>query len=271
MIKKTLGTLFSPITKLIGGIGKAMIGGAKVGIKAAALPLTAGLGAMNFLTSGKRMKEYGKFYKEYYTKGGLMNALHGYWDAEQADYDEEAAATGTRAKKVGFFDKASDFLSAITGNGVIADAAREGYNKAQTDGGQNTFNWRNVTRERRELKQNRRDRHKAERQWNDISKLSRRIGNRDLGGREVTLTDSMFEKYKKKYTKLGIDSSLINTNDDLMELIYHPEKFRKRAAGDSGENGMMQALKAFRLSPEELEAMKETKQYQTNVEKYLKG
>ena len=81
----------------------------------------------------------------------------------------------------------------------------------------------------------------------------------------------MFEKYKKKYTKLGIDSSLINTNDDLMELIYHPEKFRKRAAGDSGENGMMQALKAFRLSPEELEAMKETKQYQTNVEKYLKG
>lgn len=271
MIKNTLGKLFSPITKLIGGIGKAMIGGAKVGIKAAALPLTAGLGAMNFLTSGKRMKEYGKFYKEYYTKGGLMNALHGYWDAEQADYDEEAAATGKRAKKVGFFDKASDFLSAITGNGVIADAAREGYNKAQTDGGQNTFNWRNVTRERRELKQNRRDRHKAERQWNDISKLSRRIGNRDLGGREVTLTDSIFEKYKKKYTKLGIDSSLINTNDDLMELIYHPEKFRKRAAGDSGENGMMQALKAFRLSPEELEAMKETKQYQTNVEKYLKG
>ena len=271
MIKNTLGKLFSPITKLIGGIGKAMIGGAKVGIKAAALPLTAGLGAMNFLTSGKRMKEYGKFYKEYYTKGGLMNALHGYWDAEQADYDEEAAATGKRAKKVGFFDKASDFLSAITGNGVIADAAREGYNKAQTDGGQNTFNWRNVTKERRELKQNRRDRHKAERQWNDISKLSRRIGNRDLGGREVTLTDSIFEKYKKKYTKLGIDSSLINTNDDLMELIYHPEKFRKRAAGDSGENGMMQALKAFRLSPEELEAMKETKQYQTNVEKYLKG
>ena len=271
MIKNTLGKLFSPITKLIGGIGKAMIGGAKVGIKAAALPLTAGLGVMNFLTSGKRMKEYGKFYKEYYTKGGLMNALHGYWDAEQADYDEEAAATGKRAKKVGFFDKASDFLSAITGNGVIADAARKGYNKAQTDGNHNTFNWRNVTRERRELKQNQRNRHKAERQWNDIGKLSRRIGNRDLGGREVTLTDSMFEKYKKKYTKLGIDSSLINTNDDLMELIYHPEKFRKRAAGDSGENGMMQALKAFRLSPEELEAMKETKQYQTNVEKYLKG
>lgn len=271
MIKNTLGKLFSPITKLIGGIGKAMIGGAKVGIKAAALPLTAGLGVMNFLTSGKRMKEYGKFYKEYYTKGGLMNALHGYWDAEQADYDEEAAATGKRAKKVGFFDKASDFLSAITGNGVIADAARKGYNKAQTDGNHNTFNWRNVTRERRELKQNQRNRHKAERQWNDIGKLSRRIGNRDLGGREVTLTDSMFEKYKKKYTKLGIDSSLINTNDDLMELIYHPEKFRKRAAGDSGENGMMQALKAFRLSPEELESMKETKQYQTNVEKYLKG
>ena len=271
MIKNTLGKLFSPITKLIGGIGKAMIGGAKVGIKAAALPLTAGLGAMNFLTSGKRMKEYGKFYKEYYTQGGLMKALNGYWDAQQTDYDEEAAATGKRAKKVGFFDKASDFLSAITGNGVIADAAREGYNKSMTDGGQNTLNWRNVTRERRELKQNRRDRHKAERQWNDIGKLSRRIGNRDLGGREVTLTDSMFEKYKKKYTKLGIDASLINTNDDLMELIYHPEKFRKRAAGDSGENGMMQALKAFRLPPEQLEAMKETKQFQTNVEKYLKG
>ena len=269
MLKKTMSALFSPITKLIGGIGKAMIGGAKVGIKAAALPLTGGLSVMNFLTSGKRMKEYGKFYKDYYTQGGMMKNLKEYWAAQQEDYDEEAAATGKRAKHVGLLDKASDFLSAITGQGEIADHARKGYNESMTAGNQNSLGWRSVFQERKKLKSDRRERLKAERQWKDIGKLSRSIGNRDLGGREVTLSDSRFEKYKKKFTKLGIDASLINTNDDLMELIYHPEKFRARAAGDTGRNGMLQALKEFRLSPEEVKAMEETSKYQTHTTEVL--
>ena len=269
MMKKTLSTLFSPITKLIGNIGKAMIGGAKVGLQVAAMPLTGGLSVMNFLTSGKRMKENAKFYKEYYTQGGLMKNLRGYWDAEQADYDEEAAATGKKAKKVGFFDKASDFLSAITGNGAIADAARKGYNNAQTDGGKNTFNWRNAIQERKELKSNRKARHDSERKWNEISKLSRNIANRDLHGRNVTLTDSMYKKYRDKFIKLGIDPSLINSNDDLMQLIYNPQKFRANAASGTSQNEFMAALQKYRITPEEEAAMKETAKYQTNVQAKL--
>lgn len=269
MLKKTISALFSPITKLIGGIGKALIGGAKVTAKVAALPLTGGLSIMNFLSSGKRMKEYGKFYKDYYTQGGMMNNLKEYWAAQQKDYDEEAAATGKRAKHVGLLDKASDFLSAITGQGEIADHARKGYNESMTAGNQNSLNWRDTFQERRKLKADRLERRKAEKQWNDIGKLSRSIGNRDLGGREVTLSDSRFEKYKKKFTNLGVDASLINTNDDLMELIYHPEKFRARAAGDTGRNGMLQALKDFRLSPEEIAAMEETSKYQSHTTEVL--
>mgnify|MGYP002672074852 CR=1 FL=1 len=269
MMKKTLSTLFSPITKLIGNIGKAMIGGAKVGLQVAAMPLTAGLSAMNFLTSGKRMKENAKFYKEYYTQGGLMKNLKGYWDAEQADYDEEAAATGKKAKRVGFFDKASDFLSALTGNGVVADAARKGYNNAQTDGGQNSLDWRSVFRERKELKANRRARHDSERKWNEISKLGRNIANRDLHGRNVTLTDSMYKKYRDKFVKLGIDPSLINSNDDLMQLIYNPQKFRANAASGTSQNEFMAALQKYRITPEEEAAMKETAKYQTNVQAKL--
>lgn len=269
MMKKTLSTLFSPITKLIGNIGKAMIGGAKVGLQVAAMPLTAGLSAMNFLTSGKRMKENAKFYKEYYTQGGLMKNLKGYWDAEQADYDEEAAATGKKAKRVGFFDKASDFLSALTGNGVVADAARKGYNNAQTDDGQNSLDWRSVFRERKELKANRRARHDSERKWNEISKLGRNIANRDLHGRNVTLTDSMYKKYRDKFVKLGIDPSLINSNDDLMQLIYNPQKFRANAASGTSQNEFMAALQKYRITPEEEAAMKETAKYQTNVQAKL--
>lgn len=269
MMKKTLSTLFSPITKLIGNIGKAMIGGAKVVLQVAAMPLTAGLSAMNFLTSGKRMKENAKFYKEYYTQGGLMKNLKGYWDAEQADYDEEAAATGKKAKRVGFFDKASDFLSALTGNGVVADAARKGYNNAQTDGGQNSLDWRSVFRERKELKANRRARHDSERKWNEISKLGRNIANRDLHGRNVTLTDSMYKKYRDKFVKLGIDPSLINSNDDLMQLIYNPQKFRANAASGTSQNEFMAALQKYRITPEEEAAMKETAKYQTNVQAKL--
>lgn len=278
MIKKTLSALFSPITKLIGGIGKALLGGAKVTAKVAALPLTTGLSAMNLLTSGKRRKEYGKFYKSYYT-GGMMDTLKGYWDAKQQDYDEEAAEynaeadkTGKKhkkAKKVGFFDKASDFLSAITGNGMIADAARSGWNETAGELNQNSMNWRNVFREKKELRTNRNERHKAERQWEKIRKLSQKIGNKDLHGREVTLNDKMFEKYKEKFVKAGVDASLINTNDDLMKLIYDPRAFRKQAAGDTGRDGMLQALKAFRLTPEEIAERERTAQFQDNVTSYL--
>lgn len=279
MMKKTISTLFSPITKLIGGIGKALLGGAKVGAKVATMPLTMGLSAMNMLTSKKRRKEYGKFYKAYYTEGGMMTELNRYWKAKQDDYDEEAAdynaeadKTGKahkRAKTVGIFEKASDFLSAMTGNGEIADAARSGWNETAGAFGQNTFNWRNAFREKKELKANRKERHKAEKQWAKISKLSREIGNKDLHGREVTLTDSMFEKYKDKFVKAGIDPSLIKTNDDLMKLIYDPRGFRNQAAGDSGRDGMLQALKAFRLTPEEIEDRKRTEEYRDNVTKVL--
>lgn len=265
MIKKTLSTLFSPITKLIGGIGKAMIGGAKVGLKAATLPLTAGLGAMEFLTSGKRMKEYGKFYKAYYTKGNILGNLKEYWNAEQEDYDAEAEATGKKAKKVSIFDKASDFLSAITGNGVIGDTAREAYNKAHGEAGLNSLNWRSVHQERKELRKNRIKRLDAEKKWKAISKLGQSIANRDLQGREVSLSDAKYKKYRDKFINLGIDPSLINSNEDLMQLIYNPQKFRANAAKGTDQNEFMNALKAYRITPEEEAAMKETAKYQDHM------
>lgn len=280
MIKKTLSALFSPITKLIGGIGKAMIGGAKVGIKAAALPLTAGLSVMNLLTSGKRFKENWKFTKAYYGKGNISQLLAGYWDAKQNDYNQEAedynndpknaGKSKKKAKKVGIFEKASDFLSAITGTGELADAAREGWIEGKDEDNRNHFDWRHVGKERRDMRKAAIKRHDAEKQWQKIGKLSRSIGNKDLNGREVTLTESRFKKYKDKFVDAGIDASLINTNEDLMELIYHPEKFRKRAAGDTEQSGLMQALHDYRLTPEELKAMDETKKYQENVDAHFK-
>lgn len=280
MIKKTLSALFSPITKLIGGIGRAMIGGAKVGIKAAALPLTAGLSVMNLLTSGKRFKENWKFTKAYYGKGNISQLLAGYWDAKQNDYNQEAedynndpknaGKAKKKAKKVGFFEKTSDFLSAITGTGELADAAREGWIEGKDEDNRNHFDWRHVGKERRDMRKAASKRHDAEKQWQKIGKLSRSIGNKDLNGREVVLNESRFKKYKDKFVNAGIDASLINTNDDLMELIYHPEKFRKRAAGDTEQSGLMQALRDYRLTPEELKAMNETKKYQANVEANFK-
>lgn len=278
MMKKTISTLFSPITKLIGGIGKAMISSAKVGIKAAALPLTGGLSLMNLLTSGKRFKENSKFYKSYY-KHGMMESLHGYWDAKQADYDQDAAEynaeadkTGKKhkaAKKVTFMDKVSDTLSAITGRGEIADAARKGWNAGADEFNQDSMGWREAIQEKKQVKRDRKERHKAEAQWNDIRKLSRKIGNRDLHGREVELTDAMLEKYKKKYNKLGLDTSLINNSSDLMKLIYHTDDFRKDAAGDTGRNGMLQALKDFRLTPEEIAERERENKYRDNVTGFL--
>lgn len=279
ILEKTVHTLFSPVTKLIGVIGKTLIGGAKVGLQAMAMPITGALGAVNFLTMGKRRSEYIKFYKNYYREGGMKEGLHKLWDAKQADYDQEAKEYNEEAKKNGkplkaakkvtFWDRMSDRIGALTGRGEFADAAREAYNMEMESGGKNHFDWRSVPAERRQLNQDRKNRHKAENVWIKANKLSQNIANKDLKGRKMNLTPRMYDYYRKKYVSMGIDPDMIQNNDDLMQLIYDPSKFRARAAGDSGRDGMLQALKNFKLPPEELAQMEHTEKYQEHTTKAL--
>lgn len=246
----TIKTLFSPVTKLVGVIGKGAMNVMRIGTQAALAPVQMGLGALNLLTMGKRRKEYMQFYKQYYAKGNINKNLNEYWDAQEAD-----------GNKVGFLGRFADRMSAYMGRGPIADAAREGYNEEMEAAGKNHLNWRSVPGERRELKEQRKQRRESFKKWQRIDKLRKSIGTKDLEGEEAELTPAMFERYRKKFVDLGIDESLLQNNDDLMQLIYHKSDFRKRAAGDSGQLGESMALKQFRTAlQEEMKADEQLKQ-----------
>lgn len=260
MIRSTLGKLFSPITKIIGKIGSSMISGAKVGLQVAAAPLAMGLQGLNVLTMGKRRKDYKDYRKAYLAQeeaGGMNNRLIQYWDAKRQD-----------GQKVGFFDKISDTIDAYMGRGEIAESFRKGYVQEKTEQGQNNLGWLTVKDEKKQLRIDRRQKNKAFKQWEKVDQYGRKLAN-EFGGREVELTPAMFEKYKKKFVGLGVNADQINDSSDIMDLIYRPSQFKKKAAGDSGRLGELEALSKFRLTDEEKAHMATTEKYQTNVEKLL--
>ena len=260
MIRSTLGKLFSPITKIIGKIGSSMISGAKVGLQVAAAPLAMGLQGLNVLTMGKRRKDYKDYRKAYLAQeeaGGMKNRLIQYWDAKRQD-----------GQKVGFFDKISDTIDAYMGRGEIAESFRKGYVQEKTEQGQNNLGWLTAKDEKKQLRIDRRQKNKAFKQWEKVDKYGRKLAN-EFGGREIELTPAMFEKYKKKFVGLGVNADQINDSSDIMDLIYRPSQFKKKAAGDSGRLGELEALSKFRLTDEEKAHMATTEKYQTNVEKLL--
>ena len=253
MMRKTMKSLFSPITKLVGFVGKSMLGMASTGAKLTMAPLSLGLQAMSLLTMGKRRKEYIEFYKNYYAKGNIMSSLQDKWAAEEAD-----------GKKRNIFQKMSDTVGAFIGQGEIADAARAGWNAQQTEDGRNHLRWRNVNQERRQLRENRKQRRKEERQWNSIDKLRSKIINNELGGREVEFNDATVKAYREKFAKLGIDEKYLQSSEDIMDLLYRKRDFKNRMKSDKDGSLLM-----GNESPEQAEARKKTGEYQDHVKTVL--
>lgn len=260
LLKNTISKLFSPITSIIGKIGSAMIGGAKTSLQIAATPLAIGLQGLNVLTMGKRRKDYKEYRKAYLAQeeaGGMGNRLREYWDAKRQD-----------GQKVGFFDQISDTINAYMGRGEIAESFRKGYVQEKSEQGQNNLGWLTAQDEKKQLRIDRRQKNKAFKQWEKVDKYGRKLAN-EFGGREIELTPAMFEKYKKKFVGLGVNADQINDSSDIMDLIYRPSQFKKKAAGDSGRLGELEALSKFRLTDEEKAHMATTEKYQSNVEKLL--
>lgn len=251
MMRKTMKTLFSPVTKLIGFIGKSMVGAASAGVKMSLAVPSMALQGLSFLTAGKRRGEYAKFYKNYYSKGNISGALQDMW-----------AAQAEEGNKRNIFGKISDVIGAYTGNGPIADAARAGWNAQMTDDGQNHLRWREVSSERRQLREDRKQRRKENRQWEKIDKFRSKIST-ELGGREVTFNDATVKEYRDKFAKLGINKDYLQTSDDLMELIYHKGDFQRRIKND-GKAAIMNTE-----NPEQAKAREKTSKFQDHVSEVL--
>lgn len=248
VFKSTMKALFSPLTKVVGFIGKSAMGVAGTGAKIAMSPLAAGLQIARVATAPGRFKDYKEYYKNYYGSGILGKGLRAKWDA-QTD----------AGKKPTIFNKMSDVVGTLIGQGEVADAFRSGWNDKMTAEGKNVFNWRNIGEEERSLKEQRKQRNAEAKQWKKIDKYRRNIIKDDLGGREVTLNDYAFNSYKKKFMKLGIGEEFLQSSDDIMDLLYRRGDFKNKMNGKE-RHGLMIAE-----TPEQKKAREATEAYQKKV------
>lgn len=255
-LTSTIKTIFSPVTRLLGSIGKTMVGALRLGGEMAMAPAAMGLKGLQLLTMGKRRKEYIDFYKQYYPQAGGM--LRESW-----------AQRSQAGEKVGMFTKASEWVQAMTGRGEIADAARAGYNAGMEGNGLNHLGWRDVNQERIDRRKQMREYNKSQRQWARVDKLRRNIRNKDLHNQEVELTPAQLRLYQKQFTRLGIDKDLIQTSDDIMQLLFHKDDFKNRADGGVGKLHGVNAMSNFRVDPVEAAAQKEASEFHSKNLNYL--
>lgn len=251
--KGAIKTVFSPITKIVGFLGKNFSGLVTGGIKLALTPLSIGLGGLSAITSPKRGKEYAKFYKEYYTSG-LGNKLKDYWASAEKDGQKRTLG-----------EKFNDIIQTYTGGGVIGDEFYDTYNKKMEENGQGNLGWRRVNRERKDLRTQRKERRKEAKRWEKIDAERRRIINKDLSGREVELTDAKVKDYRRTFKRLGISEDRLQSSEDIMNLLYRRNDFKdsldpnKKAAQGTGTGE----------TPEQKKAREETTQYQANMQEFM--
>ena len=262
IMKNTIKTVFSPLTKAMSWVGKSIIGLTGAVAKGAVGLLGAPLQVLRVATAGKRGKEYADFYKNYYGKGNISGTLREKWAAEEA-----------AGNKRNIFQKMSDAVGAYTGQGEVADAAREGWNAKMREEGKDHLLWRETGQQNRKIKAERKRRHEEERKWSKIDKQRRKIVDKDLGGREgVTLTDYQFEKYRDKFRSLGVDEKFLQSSDDIIQLLYHREDFKKRLnpISDQGKD-KAETEDGIKLieSKEQKEAREATEQYQKSIKDIL--
>lgn len=252
MIESTLKFMFNPILKLIKFVGTSALSAASIGTKVALSPITGGLQVLQFLTAGKRRKEYLDFYKDYYFKGNMNDNLNAYWAAMEAD-----------GQKRNFMQRASDRVGAFLGIGPIADAAREGYNLQMREDGKNHFGWRDTRAKIKELKENRKIRRKNDEMWDKIDKYRTKLVNKEFKGREVDLNDFTVEELREKFAKMGIDPQYLQTSQDIMDLLYRRNEFRAKV--DPYYTMGTKRGANFGETPEQAKAREETSKFQENT------
>lgn len=256
MMRTTISTLFSPITKAIGFVGKSVIGVASTAAKVAMSPISGGLQLLQLMTAGKRGKEYRDFYKSYYKKGNIMGTLNESW-AAQEERD---------GKKVNIFQKMSDTVGAYLGQGEVADAARAGWNAIYRKEGKGHLLWREVGADRRKLHADRKERLANEKQWKKIDKY-RNVIKKDLGYRDgIELTDYQLNEYRDNFKKLGISEDQLRTSSDIMDLLYKRDDFKKKLDPTGNGGGIV-----VEETPEQKAARERTEAYENTMEALLKG
>ena len=262
IIEGALHRIFGPVASLTKLITKAVTKTASLGIYGAVAPVSIGLRGLELLTRGKRKDAMGDYRKEY--RRNIATMLMGKWRTER-----EAGNSRTG------LGKAVDIFQAIRGKGDIARAAKEGWADQMSDLGRNAFDWMTADNDLDDLNAKAKAAKKENKMWKKVNKIRENITIKDLGGREVDLTDEQVKRYREMFRKAGMkDDKYLNrlqTSDDIMDLLYRRGEWSKAVKNGTLEEQIMRDGVKVQESPEEKAARERTMRYQTAVEDYLQS
>ena len=241
-MKKGLKTIFSPFTKIVGKLGQGLATGLRLTAQASLFPITAPLKVLSATQAMKRAKaRVGEGTTLFEALGditsGIVNRTREDWANDDRDYGKGPFGginkLLTRGRDI-FRNTREGF-----------DAAAMGYEDEMTAQGKNIFGWMGEAREARRRKYLKKQMAKDVSQWNKINAVRRGIASENNYA-EVAYSDAGLKSIKNRLKKAGVKSEyidMINSNQDLNQLLYHRDEFKDRLLGKEKKKTTEEILK----------------------------
>ena len=256
-VRASLNLAFKPFTKMLGVAGKSFSNMLTVGLKAALMPVTGSLKLLEFATLPTRvkakMKENGNILSNL---GEIYYSNRRRWDKENS---EEKYGSGILGRVKMLRGHLGDLRQGI-------EAGKFAYEHELFNQGYNSFNWMNVSREKKDLNRDVRKIKSDRKKWNKVKEYRNQlIKENDYG--EARYSDEGLESIKNTLSKLGIKSGISN-NKDLNDFLYNTTDWKEEYdAKKDGDAAAYIAKKGINIneSVDMKKARKSTETYQQYV------
>lgn len=254
-VKSTLGVAFKPITRAFKKVGKTMTNVAFAGAKMALMPATLPINLVKFGSRNLRKRAQGEKTKTLVQHAGdIFRGVRDVTRDQWANDDREYMA-GPLGKIDRFLTHGRDIFR-NTRQGI--DAAKAAYNEGMSAQGFNSLGWMNVKDEIKHDKEQRKLAKGDRKKWKGIDEVRKEIAKENSHS-NIYASATQLEAYKKRLKKSGLGklTNLIQTSDDLNDLLYNKEDFLDRI-----KNGDKNVAKN---APETSKFFQKTRDYQEFV------
>lgn len=211
--KNGINKIFSPITKLLGSIGKGLLKTVEVGAKLALTPISAPLKLLQVATLGKRLPAYMEENKHLVENFGTIISAK---KAEWAEKGDDPEYKGLR----GIVNRYKDIKAGTR-------QAMDDYHTALEDQGLGSLGWRRVRQEKADDKKLKKELRAERKKWNSVDRYRRELSKK-AGYVDVRYTDEEFDRVRSNFAKKGIDKDFISTQADLNMLLYDKEAWKQK-------------------------------------------
>lgn len=211
IVKKGFSALFSPFTKIIGGVLKGATKLTSFAAKLALSPVSGTLNLLKLVTSPQRMAHTTKMTKNFLSATGTQmgNILMG-----------EGSLT----------DKVKSIGEMLFNTKDRWAAAKQGYIDGMDEAGRNSLGWMNIADERAKMKEERKKLRETRASWARVDKIRQNIGAKE-NDRGAIWTERHAQSIRKRLkSAFGKDFDFgagLDTEDAIKQLIYDKDAWKE--------------------------------------------